>query len=346
VPLCVAADGAKEKNTRKRGKNTRKRGKPDSISKRTTKKAKVQAAVPENRAVTSEATGDISKISSDRVQENDSSSKPNQFTFSSSLYTQELSDSETHDPNDKLVTETSSVTSPEHVSAPESTQPSKNNEQETTDGMEIPSYNDDTQFNIIATLDETVINCSQDLFSSQTATTEQNMSEKNKADTATGISTYVALHKLSTYSGASNRNVNANHENKISAADSCMATVGDKSDSEQIETADHTNRVLDVVAGKNTTKDWAANDEDNHIILTEVGSSASVLQPDMHNPSTSTAPTGSNSNCSDSMPLVPDIQQNNVRTKANQNCDAVVPQLDDDKSDDSSHDTLDFEPEE
>jgi len=342
VPLCVAADGGKEKHKRKRAK-------PDSISKRTTKKAKVQAAVPENRAVTSEATGDISKISSNRVQENDSSSKPNQFTFSSSLYTQELSDSETHDPNDKLVTETSSATNPEHVSAPESTQPSKNNEeQETTDGMEIPSYDDDTQFNTIATLDETVINCSQDLFSSQTATTEQNMSEKNKANAATGISTDVALHKLSTSSRASSRNVNANHANKISefTADSCMATVGEKSDSEQIETADCTNRVLDVVADKNTTKDGAANDEDNHIILTEVGSSVSVVQPDMHNPSTSTAPTGSNSNCSDSMPLVPDIQQNNVQTKANQNCDAVVPQLDDDKSDDSSHDTLDFEPEE
>lgn len=342
MPLCVAADGGKEKHKRKRAK-------PDSISKRTTKKAKVQAAVPENRAVTSEATGDISKISSNRVQENDSSSKPNQFTFSSSLYTQELSDSETHDPNDKLVTETSSATNPEHVSAPESTQPSKNNEeQETTDGMEIPSYDDDTQFNTIATLDETVINCSQDLFSSQTATTEQNMSEKNKANAATGISTDVALHKLSTSSRASSRNVNANHANKISefTADSCMATVGEKSDSEQIETADCTNRVLDVVADKNTTKDGAANDEDNHIILTEVGSSVSVVQPDMHNPSTSTAPTGSNSNCSDSMPLVPDIQQNNVQTKANQNCDAVVPQLDDDKSDDSSHDTLDFEPEE
>jgi hypothetical protein len=341
VPLCVAADGGKEKHKRKRAK-------PDSISKRTTKKAKVQAAVPENRAVTSEATGDISKISSNRVQENDSSSKPNQFTFSSSLYTQELSDSKTHDQNDKLVTETSSATNPEHVSAPESTQPSKNNEeQETTDGMEIPSYNDDTQFNTTATLDETVINCSQDLFASQTATTEQNMSEKSKANTATGISTDVALHKLSTSSGASSRNVNANHANKISefTADSCMATVGEKSDSEQIETADCTNRVLDVVADKNTIKDGAANDEDNHIILTEVGSSVSVVQPDMHNPSTSTAPTGSNSNCSDSMPLVPDIQQNNVQTKANQNCDAVVPQLDD-KSDDSSHDTLDFEPEE
>jgi hypothetical protein len=99
---------------------------------------------------------------------------------------------------------------------------------------------------------------------------------------------------------------------------------------------------LDVDVDKNTAKDGAANDEDNHRILTEVGSSASVMQPDTHNPSTSAAPTGSNSNCSDSMPLVPDIQQNNLQTKANQNCDAVVPQLDDDNSDD----TLDFEPEE
>jgi hypothetical protein len=299
----------------------------------------------------SEATGNISKINSIRVQENDSSSKPNQFTFSSSLYTQELSDSETHDPNDKLVTETSSATNPEHVSAPESTQPSKNNEEQerTTDGMEIPSYNDNTQFNIIATLDETVINCSQDLFSSQIATTEHNTSEKNKANTATGISTDVASHKLLTSSGASSRNVNANHENKISefTADSCMATVGEKSDSEQTETADCTNGVLDMAADKSTAKDGAANDEGNHTILTDVGSSASVLQPDdMHNPSTSTAPTGSNSTCSDSMPLVPDIQQNNFQNKANQNCDAVVPQLDDDRSDDNSHDTLDFEPEE
>jgi hypothetical protein len=97
-----------------------------------------------------------------------------------------------------------------------------------------------------------------------------------------------------------------------------------------------------VVADKNTAKDEAANGEDNH----SIASSASVLQPDVHNPSTSTAPTGSHSNCSDSMPLVPDIQQNNFQTKANQHCDAVVPQLDDDKSDDNSHDALDFEPEE
>jgi hypothetical protein len=342
VPLCVAAGGGEEKHKRKRAK-------PDSISKRTTKKAKVQAAVPEKRSVMSEATGHISKINSNRVQENDSSSKPNQFTFSSSLYTQELSDSETHDPNDKLVTETSSATNPEHVSAPESTQPSKNNEeQETRDGMEIPSYNDDTQFKITAMLDETVINCSQDLFSSQTAITEQNMSEKNKADTATGISTDVASHKLSTSSAASSRNVNANQENKISefTADSCMATVGEKRDSEQTETADCTNRVLDVVADKITAIDGAANGEDNHIILTDTGSSVPVVQPDMHNPSTSTAPAGSNSNCSDSMPLVPDIQQNNFQNRANQNCDAVVPQLDDDESDDNSHDALDFEPEE
>jgi hypothetical protein len=306
----------------------------------------VQAAVHEKRAVMSEATDNISKINSNKVQENDTSSTPNQIIFSSSLYTQELSNNETHKPNDKLVTETSSATNPEHVSAPESAQPSKNNEEhETTDGMEIQSDKDnETQFNIIDTLDETIINCSQDMFSSQTATTEQNMSEKNKADTATGISTDVALHKLSISSGASSRSVNANHENKNSefTADSCMAMVGEKSDSEQIQIADGTNRVLDVVADKNTAKDGAANDEDNH----SIESSASVLQPDVHNPSTSTAPTGSHSNCSDSMPLVPDIQQNNFQTKANENCDAVVPQLDDDKSDDNSHDTLDFEPEE
>ena len=345
MPLCVAADGGKEKHKRKRAK-------PDGISKHTTKKAKVQAAVHEKRAAMSEAADNISKINSNKVQENDTSSTPNQIIFSSSLYTQELSNNETHKPNDKLVTETSSATNPEHVSAPESTQPSKNNEEhETTDGMEIPSDNDnETQFNIIARLDETSINCSQDMFSSQTATTGQNMSEKNKADTetATEISTDVALHKLSTSSAASGRSVNANHENKNSefTADSCMATVGEKSDSEQIQSADGTNRVLDVVADKNAAKDGAANGEDNHSILTEVGSSASVLQPDTHNPSTSTAPTGSHSNCSDSMPLVPDIQQNNFQTKENQNCDAVVPQLDDDKSDDTSHDTLDFEPEE
>jgi len=344
VPLCVAADGGKEKQKRKRAK-------PDSISKRTTKKAKAQAAVHETRAVMSEAAGNISKINGNKVQENDSSSKPNQITFSSSLYTQELSNNETDEPNDKLVTETSSATNTEHVSAPESTQPSKNNEeQEITDGIEIPSYNDnETQFNITATLDESTINCSQDLFSSQTATTEQNTSEKNKVDTATGISTDVALHKLIRASEVSSRNVNANHENKNSefTADSCMATVGEKSDSEQTETADCTNRVLDAVADKNTAKDEAANDEDNHRILTEVGSSASsVLQPDTHDPSTSTAPTGSNSSYSDSMPLVPDIQPSNLQSKANQNCDAVVPQLDDDKCDDNSHDTLQFEPEE
>ena len=342
MPLCVAADGDKEKHKRKRAK-------PDGISKHTTKKAKVQAEVHEKRTVMSEATGNIPKINSNKVQANDTSSTPHQITFSSSLYTQELSNNETHDPNDKLVTETLSATNPEHVSAPASTtQPSKNNEeQDTTNGMEIPSDNDnEKQFNIIATLDETILNCSQDMFSSQTATTEQKMSEKNKADTATGISTDVAL--LSTSSGASSRNVNANHENKNSEfiADSCMATVGEKSDSEQIQTADCTNRVLDVVAGKNTAKDGAANDGDYHTILTEFGSTASVLQPDTNNPSTSTAPTGSNSNCSDSMPLVPDIQQNNLQNKANQNCDAVVPQLDDDESDDNSHDTLDFEPEE
>jgi hypothetical protein len=303
----------------------------------------VQAAVPEKRTVTSEATGNISKINSNKVQENDTYSTPNQITFSSSLYTQELSNNETHNPNDTLLTETSLATNPEHMSAPESTQPSKNNEeQETTDGMEIPSDDNENQFNISATLDEIIINCSQDMFSSQTATTEQNMSGTNKVDTATGISTDVALHKSSAYSGASSRNVEANHDNKNSEfmADSCMATVGEKSDSEQIQT------VLDMVAHINTANDEAANDEDNHTILTEVGSSASVLQPDTHNPSTSTAPNGSNSNCSDSMPLVPDIQQNNFQTKANQNCDAVVPQMEDDKSDDNSRDTFDFEPEE
>jgi len=343
MPLCVAADGGKEKHKRKRAK-------PDSISKRTTKKAKVQAAVHEKQAATSEAAGTISKINSNKDHENDSSSKPNQITFSSSLYTQELSNDKVHDPNDKLATEASSPTNPEHVPAPESTQPSKNNEeQETTGGMEIPSYNDnETQFDIIAMLNETTLNCSQDLFSSQTATTEQNMSEKNKVETATGMSTDVTLHKLSTSSGASTRNVNANHDNKNSefTADSCMATVGEKSDSEQIETADCTNRVLYVVADKDTAQDEATNDEDNHGILTAVGSSPSVLQPDTHIEGTSTAPTGSNSNCSDSMPLVPDIQLNNFQTKVNQNCDAVVPQLDDDKSDDNSQDTLDFKPEE
>jgi hypothetical protein len=343
MPLCDVADGGKEKHKRKRAK-------PDSISKCTTKKAKVQAAVLEKRAATSEAAGNVSKVSSNEDQENDSSSKPNQITFSSSLYTQELSNDEPHNPNDKLVTETSSPANPEHVSAPESTQPSKNNEQqETTDGMEIPSYNDnETQFDIIAMLDESTINCSQDLFSSQTATTQQNMSEINKVDTATGTSTEVTLHKLFTSSGASTRNVNANHDNKNSefTTDSCMATVGEKSDSEQIQTADCRNRVLDVDADKNAANDEAANDEDNRRILTEVGSSPSVLQPDTQIPSTSTAATGANSNCSDSMPLVPDIQLNNLHTKANQNCDAVVPQLDDDKSDDNSHDTLDFEPEE
>lgn len=342
MPFCVTADGGKEKHKRKRAK-------PDGISKRTTKKAKVQEAVPEKRTVMSEATRNISKIKSNKVQANDTSSTPNQIAFSSSLYTQELSN-ESHNPNDKLVTETPSASNPEHVSAPDSTQPSKHNEeQETTDGMEVPSDNDnETQFSITATLDGTIINCSQDMFSSQTATTEQNMSEKNIADTATGISTDVALHKLSTSGEASGRNVDANHENKNSdfTADSCMATVGEKSDSEQTGTADCTNRVVDVVADENTAKGGAARDEDNHRILTEAGSSASVLQPATHNPSTSTAPTGSNSDCSDSMPLVPDIQQNNFQTKANQNCDAVVPQLDDDNSDDSSHDTLDFEPEE
>lgn len=344
LPLCVAADGGREKHKTKKAK-------PDSISKRTTKKAKAQAVVPEKRAIMSEATGNISKISSNKVQENDTFGTPNQILFSSSLYTQELSNNKTRDPNDKLATEISPATNTGHVSAPESTKPSKNTEeQETTDGTEVPSYNDnETQFNITSTLDETIINCSQDLFSSQTATAEQNMSEKNKADTANRISTDVALHKLCTSSAASSRNVNANHENKNSeftAADSCMATVGEKSDSGQIQTADCTDRVLDVVAGKNTASDEAANDEDNHRSLTEVGSSASVLQPDMHNPSTSTAPTGSHSNCSDSMPLVPDIQQNNFQTNANQHCDAVVPQLEDDNSDDNSRDTLDFEPEE
>lgn len=338
MSLCVAADGGKEKPKRKRAK-------PESISKHTTKKAKAHAAIHEKRAVMSAATDNISKINSNEVQKHDSSSTPNQTIFSSSLYTQELSH-ETHNSNEP-VTETSTATNPEHVSAPESTQPSKNNEEwEATCGMEMPSDNDnETQFHVTATLDETVIHCSQDLFSSQTETTKQNVSEKNKADAATGIITDTGLHKLSTSSGASGRNVNAKHEeNKTSefTADSCMATVGERSDSEQIQNVDCTNTVLDVVADNNTAKDMAANDEDNHRILTEVESPASVLQPDTHNPSTS----NEHSKCSDIIPLVPDIQQNNFQTRANQNCDAVVPQLVDDNFDDNSNDLLDFEPEE
>jgi hypothetical protein len=311
----------------------------------------VQAEVPEKSTVTSEDTDNISKINSDKVQELDSSSKPHQITFSSSLYTQELSNKETDDAFNKLLTETSSATNPEHVTPPESTQPSENRgEQETTNAMEIPSDNDkETQFNVTATLDETIINCSQDLFTSQTATTEQNMSEKNKADTATGISWIdFGLNKLSTSSEASSRNVNANLESKNSefTADTCMATVGEKSDSEQIQTVDCTNRAVDEVKDKNTEEDGDANDEDNRGILTEVESSASVPQPDTPNPSTSDAVTGSQLKSSDTMPLVPDIQQNDFQVRANENCDAVVPQMDDDNFGDNSQDSLNFEPEE
>jgi hypothetical protein len=368
MSICVAADGGNEKHKRKRAK-------PDGISKRNTKKTKVQAAVPEKRAVMSEATDNITKINSNEVQEHNSPSTPHQIIFDSSLYTQELSNKETDSASNKLVTETSTATNPEHVAAPESTQPSKyNEEQETTNEMEKPSDNDseipsdndkeipsdkdneipsdndnETQFNIKATLDESVINCSQDLFTSQTATTEQNRSEKNKEDTATGISWIdFGLNKLSTSSEARSRNVNANLENKNSefTADSCVATVGEKSVSEQIQTADCTDRDVDVVADKNSAEDQTDNDKDNHTILTEVESSASVLQPDTQIPSTSNAAAGSQLNCSDNMPLVPDIQQNDFQVKANQNCDAVVPQLDDDKFGDNFQDSLDFEPEE
>jgi hypothetical protein len=341
--FCVTTDGGKEKPKKKRAK-------PDRTTKRTTKKTKVQAADNEETAVMSETIDNVSKINNNKVPEHDVSSRPNQTTFSSSLYTQELSNKETDDPNKELIPETSSVTNPENVSAPDSTWPSKNHEEkEITDGTNVPSHDSETQLSITAEQDETIINCSQDLFPSQTAATQQNTSQKNKAHTGTGIRTDIGLHKSSTSSGAIGRNANANHEeNKTSevTADSCMATVGENNRTEQIQNVDSTKRVLDILADKITAKDGAANGEDNHESVTEVESSASVLQPDIHKPSTSNVPTDSHLNCSDSMPLVPDIQHDNFQTKANQHCDAVVPQLDYDNFDDNSCDSLDFEPEE
>lgn len=284
----------------------------------------MQAADTEGRAVESEAIDNNSKITSNKVQEYDSSSRSNQITFNSSLYTQELS---TENQNKKCLTE----------SAPENKEPSNNNEE--------------TQFSIMEKQDETIINCSQDLFSSQTANSEQNTSKINKAATDIGIGTAVSLHTSHTPSGANSRKMNANHEGSNTTevmADSCMATVRENNESEQTQTLGSIKRILDVPAEKNKAKGAAANDKDDDKMVTEGEgvSSTTVLQPDIQNPSTSNAPTGPHLNCSGSIPLVPDFQNSNLLTKANGNCDAVVPQLDDDDFDDNSYDSPDFEPEE
>lgn len=368
--LCVIAEEEKEKPKRKRAKQF-------NTLKPNINKIKGQAVNNEGNNI-SEATDNISKIESNKVQENNSSNRPNQTSFSSSLYTQELSNKESNNLNEKPFTDArskpmqfesmneisqndtprqeqngSSPTMPENVSLPKYKQPSTNNErQETTDEMQIPQDDgSETQFTVASKKSEDIINCSQDFFLSQVGPTEQNMSQKKKVDTCSGTTDVQGLNKSSKSGRPNCRNVNVPCEkNKASEITvySCMATVGETNGTEQIKVTNSPIGVVEEDTGNMLGSHGALTDD---TAMTEVDISIqSVLQHGISNQSTSIAPTGSHSNCSDNVPLVPNSQFKTLSTKAgqliDQNCDAVVPELNIEDFDNNSYDSVDFEPEE
>ncbi|PNF16484.1 hypothetical protein B7P43_G07790 [Cryptotermes secundus] len=350
-------------------KPKRKRVKQFNIIKPYVKKIKGQPANNEGNNV-SEATDNISKIENNNVQENNSSHRPNQTSFNSSLYTQELSSQESENFNKEPFTdarsksmefestnETSqnapSPTKAENVSLPKCIQPSTNNErQEATNEMQIPQdYGSETQFRVASKQSEDTINCSQDFFLSQVGPIEQNMLQKKKVGTYSGTADVQGLNKSSLSGQANCRNVNAPCEkNKASeiTVDSCMATLGETSGMGQIRA---TNSPIKVVEEDTANMLGSCGDFPDDTAMTEIDISIqSILQHDISNLSTSIAPTGSHSNCSDKVPLVPNSQFETPSTKegqlVDQNCDAVVPELNIDDFDNNSYNSVDFEVEE
>lgn len=370
VLLCVIAEEETQKPKRKRAKQV-------NILKPPVKKIKGQPPNNEGNNI-SEATDNISKIESNKVQENNSSNRPNQTSFSSSLYTQELSSKESENINEKHFTDArskpmqfesmneinqndaprqeqnaSSPTKPENVSLPKCKHPSTNNErQETTGEMQIPQDDgSETQFTVASKQSEDIIICSQDFFLSQVGPIEQNMSQKRKVDTYSGTTDVQGLNKSSISGQANCQNVNAPcGKNKASeiTVDSCMATLGETSETEQIKVTRSPIRVVEEDTGNMLGSHGVLADD---TAMTEVDISIqSVLQHDISNTSTSIAPTGSHSNCSDKVPLVPNSQFKTLCTKAgqlvDQNCDAVVPELNTEDFDNNSYESADFEVEE
>jgi hypothetical protein len=467
VLLCVIAEEGKQKPKRNKAKQFNRLNPA-------VKKTKVQAANNEGKDMTSEATGNISKIRNNKVQENNSSNRPDQTSFSSAIYTQELSSKESENLNEKPFTEArskpllfestteisqkdsarqdqdaSSPTKPENVSLPKCKQPSTNIERQTTvSEMQIPSDDgSETQIRVASKQGEDIINCSQDLFSSQVGPIEENMSQTKNVDTDSGTTVVQGLSKSSISGRANSRNVNGpceeNKTNKITV-DSCMATSVEAGETEQVKTISSLIRVVEHDTGNMMESGGALIDNDTAMTevdtskqsdlqldistmmesggalidnntamaeadtskqsdlqldistmmesggalidndtamaeantskqsdlqldistmmesggaliddtaMTEVDTSVqSVLQLDISNPTTSIAPTFSQSNCSDSVPLVPDSQFKTVCTKAgqliDQNLDAVVPELNVEDFDNNSYDSIDFEPEE
>jgi hypothetical protein len=367
VLLCVIAEEEKQKPKRKREKQL-------NILKPSVKKMKGQAANNKGN-YTSEATNNVSKVKSNNVPEN----KPDETSFSGSLYTQELSSKENENLNEKTSTDArskamqfesmneiskndtlrqkqdaSSLKKPENVSLPKCKQLNTNSKiHGTTDKMEtLPDDESETQFTVTSENDEDVINCSQDFFSSQFRPSEQNMSQKKKVDTCSVSTDAHALQKSSISGQATGRNKNTpckrNETGKI-IADSSTAALNETNETEQIKM---TNSLL-IIMEKDTGNELESGGAliDNNTSVAEANTSVqSVLQPDVSNPSTSIALSGSHLNWSDEVPLVPHSQYKTLCTKADQvhyqNFDAVVPELNVEDFDNNSYESLDFEPEE
>jgi hypothetical protein len=368
--LCVITEKGKQKPKRKRAKK-------DSTLEPAVKKTKVQAADNEERKRTSEAVNKmkIHKMNSNKVQENNASKGPVQTIFSSSLYTQELSNKETENSKEepfndskikplplesntgeilkgsaKEVEAVSSATKSDSMSIPKCKQPSTSNKRKkiTDETSTVSGDESETQFSAASKQHEDIMNCSQDLFSSQYVTAEQNTSQKKNADTNDGMMTLIGS---CTSDGLNSRNVYAPHgQNKANEImiDSCMATERETSEAEQIQTTNSVMRMLEENTGNMMESGGTVNDNESSM-RGIVSSAQSVMQPDISNQSTISA-THSRPNCSDSMPLVPNSQCNITHTGANrllhQDEDAVVPQLSFEHSDNNSYDSADFEPEE
>lgn len=361
--ICVIAEKGKRKPKRKRAKQ-------DNILEPAAKKIRVQAADNEGKERTSEAINKIHKIDSNEVFEK----KSNQTTFSSSLYTQELSNKETGSLKEKSFTDAkvkplqnksnndgsqkgstrqaeadSFPTKPEDMSLPKCKLNTSNERNKLTDEMHtLSDMESETQLSVASKQGENLINCSQDLFSSQNGNTEQPTSVK-KRDTNNSSRTIAELSKSSTSEGLDSRNVNTPHkENKTGEIKvySYMAAVGDTNKVGKIGTTNSVMRILEE--GADNMMERGGDVTDNVSAVREFNiPTQSVLQPGISNTSTSNAPADSYSHCSQSVPLVPDSQfQRDEFQSVHKNCDAVVPQLDVEVSDNNSYSSADFEPEE
>lgn len=214
--LCVIAEKNKQKPKRTRSKKY-------NILEPAVKKTKVQATDNEEKKGTSEVINKISKTNSNDVQENNASKRPNQTIFSSSLYTQELSNRETENSKDKHYTDTktlkfdsnseeslkesakqaeaaSSRTKSVNLFLSKCKQPStstSNEGKKATDEVQMLSDDEsETHFSVASKKGEDIMNFSQDLFLSQNVTTEQNTLQKKNADTNNGTTTVIGSTQL------------------------------------------------------------------------------------------------------------------------------------------------------